>query len=56
MRRLYLVRATRRAVFGDYRYTEPSRFLEDLPPALVAHIPAAAAGGQPQDLYPRPHL
>jgi DNA helicase-2/ATP-dependent DNA helicase PcrA len=52
MRRLYLVRAARRAVFGDYRYTEPSRFLEDLPTALVARITATATGGQPQDVSP----
>jgi len=56
MRRLYLVRAARRAVFGDYRNTEPSRFLEDLPTSLVAHVTAAAAGGQPQERYPHPHL
>jgi DNA helicase II / ATP-dependent DNA helicase PcrA len=56
MRRLYLVRATRRAVFGDYRETSPSRFLEDLPISLVAHVTAAVTGGQPQDLQPRPHL
>ena len=52
MRRLYLVRAARRAVFGDYRYTEPSRFLEDLPAALVARITSTATGWQSQDVYP----
>ena len=55
MRRLYLVRAARRAVFGDYRDTEPSRFLEDLPHSLIAYVTAAAFGGQPQDLESRPH-
>ncbi len=36
MRRLYLVRARRRAYFGDVQYTEPSRFLDDIPQQLVA--------------------
>ena len=35
MRRLYLVRARRRAYFGDVQYTEPSRFLDDIPQELV---------------------
>jgi DNA helicase-2/ATP-dependent DNA helicase PcrA len=36
MRRLYLVRARRRSFFGDTQYTEPSRFLEDIPGDLVS--------------------
>jgi DNA helicase-2/ATP-dependent DNA helicase PcrA len=36
MQRLYLVRARRRSVFGETQYTEPSRFLDDIPEALVA--------------------
>jgi DNA helicase-2/ATP-dependent DNA helicase PcrA len=36
MRRLYLVRATRRSIFGETQYTEPSRFLDDIPPHLIS--------------------
>jgi DNA helicase-2/ATP-dependent DNA helicase PcrA len=36
MRRLYLVRARRRSYFGDTQYTQPSRFLEDIPANLVS--------------------
>jgi DNA helicase II / ATP-dependent DNA helicase PcrA len=36
MQRLYLVRARRRSVFGETQYTEPSRFIDDIPKALVA--------------------
>ncbi len=36
MQRLYLVRARRRSVFGETQYTEPSRFLEDIPRTLIA--------------------
>lgn len=35
MRRLYLIRARRRSIFGETQYTEPSRFLDDIPPRLV---------------------
>jgi superfamily I DNA/RNA helicase len=35
MRRLYLVRATRRAVFGEVMETEPSRFLANIPADLL---------------------
>ncbi|HLI05821.1 MAG TPA: UvrD-helicase domain-containing protein [Ktedonobacteraceae bacterium] len=37
MRRLYLVRAYRRSLFGESQYTEPSRFLADIPTDLVAN-------------------
>ena len=37
MRRLYLVRAFRRSMFGSSQYTEPSRFLDDIPPELVSN-------------------
>jgi DNA helicase-2/ATP-dependent DNA helicase PcrA len=33
--RLYLVRAERRAMYGSYDYSEPSRFLVDIPTKLV---------------------
>src|SRR5437588_4737996 len=36
MRRLYLVRARRRSVFGETQHTVPSRFLEDIPLHLVS--------------------
>src|SRR5579884_3073882 len=36
MRRLYLVRARRRSLFGETQYTEPSRFLSDIPTHLVS--------------------
>jgi len=36
MHRLYLVRAYRRSFFGETHYTEPSRFLEDIPAELVS--------------------
>src|SRR6266849_6127628 len=42
MRRLYLVRAYRRSFFGESQVTEPSRFLEDIPPRLVS---TQGAGG-----------
>src|SRR5437660_5811951 len=48
MRRLYLVRAYRRSFFGDSQYTEPSRFLEDIPTRLVSSPGAGsshASGG-----------
>lgn len=35
MRRLYLVRALRRSFFGESQTTEPSRFLDDIPPELL---------------------
>ncbi len=36
MKRLYLVRAHRRSIFGETQYTEPSRFLNDIPERLLA--------------------
>jgi DNA helicase-2/ATP-dependent DNA helicase PcrA len=36
-RQLYLTSAARRRVFGDYQNTEPSRFLDEVPPHLVQH-------------------
>jgi DNA helicase II / ATP-dependent DNA helicase PcrA len=34
-RRLYLTSAARRRIFGEYQNTEPSRFLDEIPPDLV---------------------
>ncbi|MCX6537988.1 MAG: UvrD-helicase domain-containing protein [Acidobacteria bacterium] len=33
--RLFLTSASRRRVFGEYRATEPSRFIDEVPPELV---------------------
>lgn len=37
MKRLYLVRATRRSIFGETQNTLPSRFLNDIPADLVTY-------------------
>ena len=34
---LYLTSAMRRRVFGEYQSTEPSRFLDEIPPQLLRH-------------------
>ena len=39
-RRLVLTSASRRRIFGDYQATEPSRFLEEVPAALVEEAPS----------------
>ncbi|MBE3559318.1 MAG: UvrD-helicase domain-containing protein [Ktedonobacteraceae bacterium] len=56
MQRLYLVRARRRSLFGETQYTEPSRFLDDIPQHLVTRKGIGAEGGtvsmqrvEPQD-------
>src|SRR5437667_4373768 len=36
MYRLYLIRPRHRSFYGESQYTEPSRFLEDIPPDLVS--------------------
>jgi DNA helicase-2/ATP-dependent DNA helicase PcrA len=36
MHRLYLVRARLRSLYGETQYTEPSRFLDDIPERLIA--------------------
>jgi DNA helicase-2/ATP-dependent DNA helicase PcrA len=36
-RELYLTSAVRRRVFGEYQSTEPSRFLDEIPPDLMRH-------------------
>ena len=38
---LVLTSAARRRVFGEYRSTEPSRFLAEIPPELVETVPGA---------------
>jgi len=39
-RRLVLTSAARRRVYGDYQSTEPSRFLDEIPPELVEELPS----------------
>ena len=39
---LVLTSAARRRVFGEYRSTEPSRFLDEIPPELVETAPGAS--------------
>ena len=43
MRRLYLVRAQRRSLFGETQSTEPSRFLSDIPSTLLHKKGSASA-------------
>jgi DNA helicase-2/ATP-dependent DNA helicase PcrA len=40
-RRLVLTSAARRRVFGDYQSTEPSRFIDEIPPQLMETIPSS---------------
>jgi len=42
-RRLVLTSAARRRVFGDYQSTEPSRFVDEIPAALVEEVPSSFA-------------
>jgi len=51
MHRLYLVRAYRRAFFGESTPTEPSRFLEDIPPHLLSR-PASGSSLRSTTLRP----
>ncbi len=41
--RLILTSAARRRVFGDYQSTEPSRFLDEIPPDLIRRIEPVVA-------------
>ena len=38
-RRLVLTSAARRRVFGDYQFTQPSRFLDEIPAGLIEETP-----------------
>jgi DNA helicase-2/ATP-dependent DNA helicase PcrA len=44
MKRLYLVRASRRSFFGETQYTEPSRFLDDIPQHLITRRGVGSEG------------
>jgi DNA helicase II / ATP-dependent DNA helicase PcrA len=39
-RRLVLTSAARRRVFGEYQSSEPSRFIEEIPPGLIEEVPS----------------
>jgi DNA helicase-2/ATP-dependent DNA helicase PcrA len=41
MRKLYMMHALRRRVFGDFQVNPPSRFLEEIPPERVRAVGAA---------------
>jgi DNA helicase-2/ATP-dependent DNA helicase PcrA len=45
-RELYLTSAARRRVFGEYQSTEPSRFLDEIPPQLVRHEESRGEAGR----------
>jgi DNA helicase-2/ATP-dependent DNA helicase PcrA len=42
-RQLILTSAARRRVFGEYQATEPSRFLDEIPPGLIERITPAVS-------------
>jgi DNA helicase-2/ATP-dependent DNA helicase PcrA len=42
-RRLVLTSAARRRVYGDYQSTEPSRFIDEIPPNLMETVPSATS-------------
>ncbi|HPK72590.1 MAG TPA: 3'-5' exonuclease, partial [Vicinamibacterales bacterium] len=44
---LFLTSAARRRVFGEYRPTEPSRFLDEIPSSLVQRYEFVGAGASP---------
>ena len=41
-RRLVLTSAARRRVFGEYQSTEPSRFIDEIPPELIEEVPSTS--------------
>ncbi len=49
--RLILTGASRRRVFGDYQPTEPSRFLEEIPPDLIDRMEPAGPRWQPRPRF-----
>jgi DNA helicase II / ATP-dependent DNA helicase PcrA len=46
--RLVLSGAARRRVFGEYQASEPSRFLDEIPPELLERVPGSAGSHQAQ--------
>jgi DNA helicase-2/ATP-dependent DNA helicase PcrA len=49
-RRLVLTSAARRRVFGDYQSREPSRFIGEIPPALLEEVPSTFSAPQQSSL------
>jgi DNA helicase II / ATP-dependent DNA helicase PcrA len=49
---LVLTGAARRRVFGEYKSSEPSRFIGEVPPELVERIPPAFSGSSYQGNFP----
>jgi DNA helicase-2/ATP-dependent DNA helicase PcrA len=47
-RRLVLTSAARRRVYGDYQSTEPSRFIDEIPPQLMQTVPSVMSSGSAQ--------
>ena len=43
--RLFLTSANRRRVFGEYRATEPSRFIDEVPPDLIERLDFVGSAG-----------
>jgi DNA helicase-2/ATP-dependent DNA helicase PcrA len=59
-RRLVLTSAARRRVFGEYQSSQPSRFIEEIPPQLIEEVPSTFLSPQTSfsqfraNPYPRP--
>ena len=49
-RRLVLTSAARRRVFGDYQSREPSRFIDEIPPALLEEVPSTFSSPHPSSV------
>jgi DNA helicase-2/ATP-dependent DNA helicase PcrA len=45
-RRIVITSAARRRVFGDYQSTEPSRFIDEIPPELLEEAPSTFVPSQ----------
>ena len=54
-RRLVLTSAARRRVFGDYQSREPSRFIDEIPPALIEEIPSTFSSPYQSQLRANPY-
>jgi DNA helicase-2/ATP-dependent DNA helicase PcrA len=50
--KLVLTGAARRRIFGDYQSTEPSRFIDEVPPDLIDRIPPAYSSSSYQGNFP----
>ena len=54
-RRLVLTSAARRRVFGDYQSREASRFIEEIPPALIEEVPSTFSSPHQSQLRGNPY-